>query len=86
MINRSLSCLRFCPRLLLWKKEKAYSPYIQAAGAAHVIVTKVTTKELIKIGFMSEMRTIFGINTLQTPTNGLVQQIYKDLVIRQVTA
>lgn len=68
------------------KKEKAYSPYIQAVGAAHVIVTKITTKELIKIGFMSEIRTIFGINTLQTPTNGLVQQIFKDLVIRQVTA
>lgn len=68
------------------KKEKAYSPYIQDVGAAHVIVTKITTKELIKIGFMSEMRTIFGINTLQTPTNGLVQQIFKDLVIRQVTA
>ena len=35
---------------------------------------------------MSEMRTNFGINALQTPTNGSVQQIYKDLVIRQVTA
>ena len=68
------------------RRTEAYSPYIQAVGAAQVIVKKVTTKVLIKIGFMSETRTIFGMNTLQTPTNGLVQHIYKDLVIRQVTA
>lgn len=71
---------------VLQRRTEAYSPYIQAVGAAQVIVKKVTTKVLIKIGFMSETRTIFGMNTLQTPTNGLVQHIYKDLVIRQVTA